>query len=369
MAHYETVSTGFELTIVNGANKATHTVSAQEYATSTAAVLKLLVREQSIYDTAMLTAVGVRVVHGGNYATPLKITANVVAELEKLSALAPLHNPPAVQEIKILIELLPATPLIAVFDTSFHSTLPVAAYSYAIPQHIGDAHTLRRYGFHGISYQSIVRMLHEQNNLPERLIVCHLGSGASIAAIKNGQSIETSMGFTPLEGLVMGTRPGDIDVGLVLHMQKELGMDAAQMETFLNTQCGLRGLSETTSDVRQLIEMAKAGDQRGILALDVFCHRLRKYIGAYMAVLGGLDAIVFTATIGERSSYMRARICQGLEGSGIVLDKAKNEALGDAEGELQTAGNRIKIHVLKTDELGQLARETMTLAQRLQHHV
>lgn len=364
-AHYELVGSDYELGIKIGEQEKQQAVSAQEYNQSTAAVIRLFIREHLIYDAAMINAVGIRVVHGGRYNTPTLVTPEVIVELDKLAALAPLHNPPAVREIKLLVEELPATPLIAVFDTSFHSTLPDYASTYAIAQNLGDSHVLRRYGFHGISYQSIVRKLHDRKLLPEKLIACHLGSGASITAIKNGQSVETSMGFTPLEGLVMGTRPGDIDVGLILHLQKELKMSAEQMETFLNQQAGLRGLSGKTSDVRELIEMDKAGNPQGRLALDVFCHRLRKYIGAYMAVLGGLDSLVFTATIGERSSYMRNRICHGLEGLGIILDIDKNESLTD-EGPIQSSQSQVKIYVLKTDELGQIARETAKLAA--QHH-
>ncbi|TSC91430.1 MAG: acetate kinase [Parcubacteria group bacterium Licking1014_17] len=368
IAHYETVGKDYILEVKIKENKKSFDVTPEEYKNSAEEVLKLIVRENLLLDVSMITAIGFRVVHGGTNRQPLVIDEKIIKELEALIPMAPLHNAPAIKEIKIFAGLLPNIPQIAVFDTSFHATIPDYARLYAIPQNIPDQHKPQRYGFHGTSYASVLRKVEEMyKKTPEKMVICHLGSGASIAAIKNGKSVDTSMGFTPLEGLVMGTRPGDIDAGLILHLQKELKMSPEKMEEFLNFQCGLRGVSGLTSDVRELIELDKTGDERGVLALGMFAYRVKKYIGAYFAALNGLDALVFTATIGERSSYMRKKICAGLDALGIILDDKKNESKTDGEGEIQKDGAPVKILVIKTDELGQIAREVDLTVEKLSY--
>ena len=308
---------------------------------------------------ARLDGIGFRVVHGGQYKESLKIDEEVLGKLEAIRGLAPLHNGPALAEIKRFMELRSTVPLVAVFDTSFHQTMPEYARRYALPETlVTDPHHLVRYGFHGISYQSIVQKTnHLLGFLPSRLIACHLGAGTSMCAILHGKSIDTSMGFTPLEGLIMGTRSGDIDPGIIFHVQKEFNFSADEMDHLLNSAAGLKGIAGD-ADVRNLIAREKQGDPSATLALAMFSYRVRKYIGAYTAVLGGLDALVFTAAIGEGSPFMREKFCKGMGSLGIDLDRRANARhTGDSEGEIGTATSPVKLLVLKTDEMGEIARQ------------
>ncbi len=305
-----------------------------------------------------LDGVGFRFVHGGSFSEPTIIDRNVLTELESLIGLAPLHNEKTILEIRKLQQLRSTVPMVAVFDTSFHKTMPEVARLYALPSNISkDKHHLVRYGFHGISYKSIVRKTKKFYGFPpSRMIACHLGSGASVCAILHGKSIDTSMGFTPNEGLIMGTRSGDIDIGLVLHIQKEFGFSPEETDKLFNEQAGLKGLSGT-SDVRLLIEREKAGDESAKLALAMFSYRIRKYIGSYIAALSGIDALIFSGAIGQDSPYMRKKICHGLEVFGIHLDLEKNREMIDEDGDIGDSTSLVKMTVIKTDELGEIALE------------
>lgn len=298
-----------------------------------------------------INAVGVRVVHGGSrFENPTLVGDAVLAEIGKLSALAPLHNPLAISVIEQVRRDLPDVPIVAVFDTAFHQTLPPVAFTYAVPPELG----VRRFGFHGISYAYVSKRLATLNAGP-RLIVAHLGNGASVCAIRDGRSVDTSMGFTPMEGLVMGTRAGDLDPGVILYLLRN-GSSEADLDDVLNHRSGLRAISEKSGDVRELEAAAAAGDAKAGLALDVFAYRAAKYIASYCAALGGADAIAFTAGIGEHSAFMRKRICDRLAFLGVDLDEAANNAVRTDE-RLISSGS-IAVWVIPTNEELEIARAT-----------
>lgn len=315
-----------------------------------------------------IDAVGHRVVHGGaKFSEPVHLTPDVLAALRSLKELDPVHNPVETAMIEAGLHALPNVPHIAVFDTAFHRTMPEVAWRYALPWEMSDRLGLRRYGFHGISYRYVSQRLLQclgREETGTRLIVCHLGSGASVCAISGGRSIDTSMGLTPLEGLVMGTRSGDVDPGLVLYLLRTQGMTEAQLDDLLNQQSGLKGLSGRSGDVRVLEEASDRGDARAELALAAFAYRTRKYIGAYAAAIGGVDAIAFTGGIGENSAPMRARICRDMEFLGVTLDNARNGSATPPAIELLTAdGSQVSVWMIPTDEERQIARETFALLQ------
>ncbi len=314
--------------------------------------------------------VGHRVVHGGpDFNRPRRITDELVAELRRLVPLAPLHNPANVAGINAARELLPDVPHVAVFDTAFHATLPRRAHTYAVPAELSEKHGLRRYGFHGTSHGYIARRAAEylESDVRDlRLITCHLGNGASVAAIDGGRSVETSMGMTPLEGLVMGTRSGDVDPGILLTLMREEGLDADALDELLNRRSGLLGISGTSRDMRDLEARAADGDEQARLAIHAFTHRVRKYIGAYAAVLDGVDAICFSAGIGENSVAVRHRIAQRLGFLGARLDEEANRAARvDAReqpvAEISTRHSRCRLLVVATDEQHEIARQTAQL--------
>lgn len=316
-------------------------------------------------DSASIAGVVHRVVHGGAaFTRPVRIDPDVVDALDQLAPLAPLHNPNNVSGIRAARELLPDVPHVAVFDTAFHATLPRRARTYAIDQDLAQQHGLRRYGFHGPSHQYVARRAAEaMNAAPEdvRVITCHLGNGASVCAVEYGRSVETSMGLTPLEGLVMGTRSGDLDPGIVLSLMRDQGMSVDEVDQLLNKRSGLAGLSGVGNDVRDIEERAAAGDERCRLALHVFCHRVRKYIGAYAAVMGGVDAVVFTGGIGQNAAAIRRRICQRLEFLGARLDFDVNRAArASADTPLidlsEEGASRVHLFAIHTDEELQIAR-------------
>lgn len=318
-----------------------------------------------------ITAVGHRVVHGGDrYSAPALIDDAVIAEIRKAGTLAPLHNPVNLRGIEVCRQLLPKVPQVAVFDTAFHQSMPRHAYLYAVPYALYEEHQLRRYGFHGTShkYVAMKAAAHLQQSFRQvRLITCHLGNGASVTAVDHGRVIDTSMGLTPLEGLVMGTRSGDVDPGLVLHLQTQLGMTAKDVDTLLNRESGLKGLSGLSNDMRELVAAAEEGHPRAILAVQVFCYRLKKYIGAYTAALGGLDALVFTGGIGEHSGWIRSRACQGLAHMGIAIDEERNQAARPEVGSAADIGAEdaaVRVLVVPTDEEGMIARETETVLRQ-----
>jgi len=320
-----------------------------------------------------LGGVGHRVVHGGErFTAPTRIDDEVVAAIEALTPLAPLHNPANLAGIVAARKVLPDLNHIAVFDTAFHATLPNRARHYAIDHELAEKHGIRRYGFHGTSHAYVAKRAaeHLDTDLDQlRLITCHLGNGASVCAVEYGRSVETSMGMTPVEGLVMGSRAGDIDAGVLVHLMRQEGLDADGIDQLVNQRSGLVGLSGVGNDLRDIEERAAEGDERCRLALHVFSHRVRKYIGAYMAVLGGCDAIVFTAGIGQNSALMRHRICQRLEVFGAVIDEDGNRlaSVGPERrvARISTPTSRTHLLVVATDEQHAIAQQTADLVAGL----
>jgi acetate kinase len=316
-----------------------------------------------------LAGVGHRVVHGGEaFREPTRLDEAVISTIQDLSSLAPLHNPPALAGIRAAMDALPDLPHVAVFDTAFHSTLPRRARSYALPAAMVEAHGIRRYGFHGTSHQYVARAAAEflDARLSElRIITAHLGNGCSVAAVEGGRSVETSMGMTPLEGLVMGTRCGDLDPGVLLHLMRAEGLDVDGLDTLLNRESGLAGLSGVGGDMRDIEARAAEGDEACRLAIQVTAHRLRKYVGAYAAVMGGVDAIVFTGGIGENSALMRHRVCQRLDYLGAQLDEDRNRDVSLSPeapvGRLSTESSRVQLLAVATDEAREIARQVAAL--------
>ncbi len=312
-------------------------------------------------DRTSIDAVGHRIVHGGTrFVQATLIDDAVEAGIEQLAPLAPLHNPPGLLGIRAARAALPGVPQVAVFDTAFHARLPEAARSYAIDAALAEEQGIRRYGFHGTSYRIVSERTAEFLGRPVeqlRLIVLHLGNGASAAAIAGGRSVDTSMGMTPLEGLVMGTRSGDLDPAVLLYLQRNAGMTVDQLDELLNRRSGLLGLSGR-GDMREVIEAAGQGDSGARLALAVYTHRLRHYIGAYLAVLGGADALVFTAGVGENSAPVRAAALEGLGPLGLEVDAAANARPGRGARRISPDGARVEVLVIPTDEEFQIARET-----------
>jgi len=330
-------------------------------------LFETLNRAKLITDIRELSAIGHRVVHGGEYFTePTHITHTLLEQLKTLHTLAPLHNPANVLGIEICMKLAEDVPNIAVFDTAFHSTLPPSAYRYALPKHLYTEAKIRRYGFHGTSHHFVAKKAADTLQKPLEtlnLITLHLGNGASACAIKNGKSVDTSMGFTPLEGLVMGTRCGDIDPAVVSYLIQEKKQSTAEVSTLLNKESGLKGLCGD-NDLRNIIKRAADDDEDAITALEVFSYRIRKYIGAYIAVLGRVDAIVFTGGIGEHASLIRQKVLEDLEENfGIVLDQSKNRHLTDPA--IHQEQSRIALLVIPTNEELQIALETVQVAEKL----
>lgn len=318
---------------------------------------------QSVSD---IHAVGHRVVHGGEqFKQSVLISDEVLREIDDCIDLAPLHNPSNIKGILATKELLGAgLPQVAVFDTAFHQTLPEQAYLYALPYQFYRRHKVRRYGFHGTSHRYVAYRYRHLLSIPREqvnIITLHLGNGCSAAAIKAGNSIDTSMGMTPLEGLVMGTRSGDIDPSIIDFLISKEGLTAQEIEGLLNKQSGLLGISGLTNDMRELLEEARENnDRRALLAIELFCYRARKYIGAYLAAMGGADAVVFTGGIGENSAEIRTRICHDLEWCGLRLDESVNSKMtGGNEGSISAAESRLKAYVIPTDEELLIARDTV----------
>lgn len=333
-------------------------------------ILRWIVSERSqipgIASLSDLHAVGHRVVHGGErFVKSVIIDAAVMSGIEDCIDLAPLHNPANLKGIRAARDILGAgIPQVAVFDTAFHSTMPERAFLYGIPYQLYRRHKIRRYGFHGTSHRYVsyrFRRIKGYEREETNCITVHLGNGASACAIKNGDSVDTSMGFTPLEGLLMGTRCGDVDASVVEFLAHKEGMSVHEVDTLLNKQSGLLGLSGLTQDMRDLeAEEEENADRRARLAIDVFCYRVRKYIGAYFAQLGGTDALIFTGGIGENSHVVRRRVCENLECLGLDFDDEKNRALKrGAEGLISREGSRLECWVLPTNEELLIARDTV----------
>lgn len=340
-------------------------------------IIRYIASDQSgiaeIKSTADVHAVGHRVVHGGElFKESTLIDDRVLKGIEDCIDLAPLHNPNNVKGIVAARTLFGKdVPQVAVFDTSFHQSLPEQAYLYAVPYHLYRRHRIRRYGFHGTShryvafrYRALRGLTREQTNI----ITLHLGNGCSAAAIKEGVSIDTSMGMTPLEGLVMGTRSGDLDPAIVGVIARKEAMSASEIDTLLNTQSGLLGVSGLTNDMRELqAELKEHDDRRVRLAVEVFCYRARKYIGAYLAAMGGADAIVFTGGIGENSADVRARICAEMEWAGLTLDRKRNEDTVGREGTISADNSKLLAYAIPTDEELLIARDTVRVIQGVPH--
>lgn len=319
-----------------------------------------------IADPNELTAIGHRVVHGGvKYSSAVIIDDEVIKEIEKNSCFAPLHNPLNLMLIKESMKLMPKVPQVAVFDTGFHQKMPAHAYLYGVPYDFYEKLGIRRYGFHGISHNYVALQAAtflKRNFHKLKIITCHLGNGASLCAIDHGRSVDTTMGLTPQEGLVMGTRSGDLDPGIIIYLCREKGFLIEEIDEILNRQSGLKGLSGISSDFRELAGAANKGEARALLAIHIFCYRIRKYIGAYVAALGGLDALVFTGGIGEGSEWVRSLVCHGLSYMGIRVDDILNRTTSLRPGEvadISDESSQIKILVIPTDEGRMIARETI----------
>jgi acetate kinase len=312
-------------------------------------------------------AVGHRVVHGKEEFTgSVLITDEVVAAIERCAELAPLHNPANLTGIRAAQRALPGVPQVACFDTAFHQTIPEVAYMYALPRELYERHGIRRYGFHGTSHRWVARRAAEMLGIDKydiNCVTCHLGNGCSATAVKGGRSVDTSMGLTPLEGLVMGTRTGDIDPAIIFHLADK-GHDLAEINETCNRRSGLLGLSGVSNDMREIISRAEEGDERAALAIDVFAYRLRKYIGAYTAVAGPLHAVVFTGGIGENAAPVREAVCSGLSHLGIEVDAERNRATVGAPGDVSRDGTPVRLLVIPTDEERAIALDTYEIAAR-----
>ena len=331
-------------------------------------ILRWLTSEKSgipeISTLADIHAVGHRVVHGGEqFKKSALITDEVLRSIEDCIELAPLHNPANLQGINAVRELMgTGLPQVAVFDTAFHQTLPEQAYLYALPYQVYRRYKLRRYGFHGTSHRYVAYRYRQLRNIPREevnIITLHLGNGCSATAIKAGNSVDTSMGLTPLEGLVMGTRSGDVDPAILAFLATKEGWSVEEVEGLLNKQSGLLGISGLTHDMRELLAEAKENnDRRAKLAIEIFCYRVRKYIGSYLAAMNGADAVVFTGGIGENSAEIRAQICDGLQWMGLKIDATRN-LISHQEGIISTDDSRLAAYVIPTDEELLLARDTV----------
>ena len=311
-----------------------------------------------------ITAVGHRVVHGGEkFAKSIIITKEVVEQIEECNELAPLHNPANLIGIRACEELMPNVPMVAVFDTAFHQTMPQKAYLYGLPHEYYDKYKVRRYGFHGTSHSYVSQRTAEilgKDIKDLKIIVCHLGNGASVCAVKNGKSVDTSMGFTPLEGLLMGTRSGDIDPAIMEYLAQKENLELPQLMEILNKRSGVLGLSQKSSDFRDLKSGAEAGDKLCAITLEVYWYHVAKYIGSYVAAMNGVDAISFTAGLGENDSTTREKVCEYLEYLGIKIDSEKNDVHGE-ERIITTDDSLRKVLVVPTNEELAIARETVSL--------
>lgn len=329
-------------------------------------VLDALVDEKhgAIKDLKEINAVGHRVVHAGEkYSESVVINDDVIKALEECIELAPLHNPPNLIGIKACQELMPGVQMVAVFDTAFHQTMPSSSYIYPLPYELYEKYGIRKYGFHGTSHRYVSARAAEflgKDMNEMKIVTCHLGNGASLAAVKNGKCIDTSMGFTPLEGLAMGTRCGDIDPAIVTFIMEKEDLDINGINNIMNKKSGVLGISGVSSDFRDIEEAAEKGNERAKLALDKFNMRVKKYIAAYAAVMGGVDTVVFTAGLGENSSSNRKEICSGLEFMGIKIDDEKNNVRGK-DAVVSTDDSKVKVLVVPTNEELMIAKDTVEL--------
>ena len=322
-----------------------------------------------IKDMGEINAVGHRVVHGGEkFTSSALIDADVEKSIEECFDLAPLHNPPNMMGIKACQELMPGVPMVAVFDTAFHMTIPKYAYMYALPYEVYEKYGIRKYGFHGTSHMYVSRRAIDMLGKPAeetKIITCHLGNGSSITAVKGGKSVETTMGFTPLEGVCMGTRCGSIDPAVVPFIMEKENLSTREIDTLMNKKSGVLGVSGVSNDFRDLDEAASKGNERADLALEIFAYKIKKVIGEYSAVLDGPDAIVFTAGIGENSASIRKRILSGLENFGVKIDEEKNKIRGQ-EIDIAAPDSKIRVFVIPTNEELTIARDTKEIVKKKQ---
>ena len=312
-----------------------------------------------------IDAVGHRMVHGGEKFNKSVVLNDEVLEVFKsVSDLAPLHNPANLKGVKAVSELMPGLPQVGVFDTAFHQTMPAHSYLYAIPYELYEKYGVRRYGFHGTSHRYVSQRVCEflgVNYNEKKIITCHIGNGGSVAAVENGKCVDTSMGLTPLEGLMMGTRSGDIDGGAVTFLEKKLGLDADGMSNLLNKKSGVLGITGISSDMREIDDAIANGNERAKLSLDMYNYRIKKYVGAYAAAMGGCDIIVFTAGVGENQYQMREAVCENMEYMGVKLDKEKNKTVRGVEEVISTPDSKVTVCVIPTDEELMIATDTMNL--------
>ena len=314
-----------------------------------------------------IDAVGHRMVHGGEkFAKSVVITPEVIKAFEEVSDLAPLHNPANLKGIRAVEELMPGLPQVGVFDTAFHQTMPQYSYMYALPYEVYEKYAVRRYGFHGTSHRYVSARVCEFLGVDynkQRIITCHIGNGGSLAAVKNGKCMDTTMGLTPLEGIMMGTRSGDVDGGAVTFLQKKLGLTPDQMSDLLNKKSGVAGISGVGSDMRDLETAVAAGNKRAKLATDMYNYKIKKYVGAFAAAMGGVDIIVFTAGVGENQASMRAEVCRDMEFMGVKVDEALNATIRGKEAIISTPDSKVKVVVIPTDEELMIASDTAALVK------
>ncbi|MFV0331269.1 MAG: acetate/propionate family kinase [Dysgonomonas sp.] len=315
-----------------------------------------------------IDAVGHRVVHGGEeFNSSVYITDEVIKKMEECIELAPLHNPPNLAGIYAVRELMGDVPQVGVFDTAYHQTMPPKAYMYGLPYSLYEKYAIRRYGFHGTSHRYVSRKGCDILGVPyekQRIITAHIGNGGSLAAIYGGKSIDTSMGMTPVEGLIMGTRSGDVDAGIVSFIMEKENIGTQAISTLVNKHSGLLGVSGVSSDMRELREAMNAGNERAILAFDMFVHRIKKYVGSYAAVLGGVDILMFTGGIGENASQVREGVCKDMEYMGIKLDLDKNNEIHGDEAVISAPDSKVTVMVVPTDEEYMIASDTMEIVNR-----
>ena len=358
--------TGGELVHARNGEKHRREMTVEDHQHAMEVILEALVAEDTgvIGDIAEIGAVGHRVVHGGEEFTgSVVIDDAVIKSIEDFADLAPLHNPPNLTGIRAAQSKLPGVVQVACFDTAFHTTIPEKAYVYALPYEMYEKYRVRRYGFHGTSHRYVARraaQLLGKDKYAVNVITCHLGNGCSITAVKAGQSVDTSMGLTPLEGLVMGTRTGDFDPAIIFYLARK-GYELDELKKICNKESGLLGISGESNDMRTLASRAARGNKRAQLALDIFAYRVKKYIGAYAAVLGRLDAVIFTGGIGENAVEIRREICGGMGQIGLELDEAKNKAITGKEADIAADGSSVRVLVIPTDEEAAIAPDTYKL--------
>ena len=312
-----------------------------------------------------IDAVGHRMVHGGEkFNKSVVLTDEVLKTFEECIDLAPLHNPANLKGVKAVSELMPGLPQVGVFDTAFHQTMPAHSYLYAIPYDLYEKYGVRRYGFHGTSHRYVSHRVCDFLGVKmddKKIITCHIGNGGSVSAVQNGKCVDTSMGLTPLEGLMMGTRSGDIDGGAITFLEKKLGLDADGMSNLLNKKSGVLGITGISSDMREIDDAIEKGNERAKLALDMYNYRIKKYVGAYTAAMGGCDIIVFTAGVGENQYQMREAVCKDMEYMGVKLDMEKNKTIRGEEAVISTPDSKVTVCVIPTDEELMIATDTMNL--------